>query len=217
MIQQALAGKKTEFKIPSNEKTIFIKESIGAITQKESSYNPVELLLEAGVPQSGIKVIINIRDPLPTYISWGKKYGSKCSSTELLNNFISAYNTTFNIYTYAKKSGVNTTVFNYELFKDTNPEVAIEKLLSDVNVNVQKNTTKNWVPPDSPRSKIHFMKTNPLLSGEDRTDKFNNTSEIKYSDTADSDIKILQKDRNVVIALEKNVSPVYQELCEEVS
>src|SRR5258708_43395 len=52
-----LDGQDIHFSFPDTEDPIFIKEAIGPYTKIESEFNPLDILLQAGVPKKKIYLI----------------------------------------------------------------------------------------------------------------------------------------------------------------
>lgn len=74
ILRGIMAGEKNYFVIPTDTDRLFIKETLGPYTKGESTINPLEVLLEAGVSTKKISIITMMREPLSDVSSWIEQF-----------------------------------------------------------------------------------------------------------------------------------------------
>lgn len=92
--------------------SVFIKETFGPLRLIESTFNPIQILIEAGVPENKIRTIVLFREPLETFSSWVDFYEDVD-----INMFENAFMHTFNMIDYLEKGGLPYKVVLYEEMK----------------------------------------------------------------------------------------------------
>lgn len=133
----------TTLHFPEGVDHIYLKETLGPF-RKEETFNPLQVLIDAGVPTSKIQLIIAKRDPLATAASWVREFSHSQTPDALVNNMIDAYNTVDEINDLAKKYGIPVTSFAYELLRDFPPEQVVEKLFSRLGLPLSPRVFEDW-------------------------------------------------------------------------
>jgi len=181
-LQREMFGEDGYFEVPE-EKAIFIKESIGALTKEESTYDPIQILLTAGYPANKIHVIANFREPLASFASWLKNYGEKRDSAILLQNFVKAYHKAFEIVGKIKRLKIDLTVLAYEAFRDNTPEKVIGQLFRRLEIDFTEKSIRGWDKPWAEGSRIHYG-NRPEILRSSKNDTVNQHNELKYLPTS---------------------------------
>lgn len=110
--QKNLMRKGTpEFTLYAEDEVICTKEVFGSLYPEEN-YDPIKMLLDAGVPAEKITWIIIMRDPVQTFRSWHRRLPDV--TPEFLHTTISH---TINLYKKYKDTKVDIIPFAYELFE----------------------------------------------------------------------------------------------------
>jgi hypothetical protein len=130
--QKTLMRKGTPaFKLYAEDQLVCMKEVFGSLYPEEN-YDPIKLLLDAGVPEDKITWIILLRDPVQTFRSWHRRMPAvtphhlHASQTHALGLFSRYQNTR-----------VRLVPFVYELF-DSQEEAALTALLDKVGLDTSK-------------------------------------------------------------------------------
>ena len=177
-LQKIMFGDGGTFKVQPLSK-LFFKESIGAITENESKLNPVEVLIEAKYPADKIKLIANIREPLSTFSSWIATYQDKQPRSNLLQNFLMAYNSIPRIIKTAEKHKIQTTSIVYEAFRDNTPKSVVRALMDRIDIEYTDESIQGWSHPDSSNSRIHFG-DRPQIFKRSTEDTFNQSTNLSF-------------------------------------
>ncbi|MEZ4736546.1 MAG: hypothetical protein R3E79_56390 [Caldilineaceae bacterium] len=121
-------------------RTIFLKETLGPYTQEESTFNPLQLLLNAGVPPEKLHILIHGRHPLATWVSWRRWWFGQTA----LDYFIAAYQTTAQIQQQAQAMGLPLTTLVYEAFAEQPPATVVAKLAARMQLNYTDHAIAHW-------------------------------------------------------------------------
>ncbi|WP_207680518.1 hypothetical protein [Desulfonema magnum] len=143
---------------------IYLKETLGPYWEEEACFNPLNVLLEAGLPPEKLQVLIIGRAPLRTWASWYSWW----PTLRTLEKFILAYKTTEMIRQQAARQGIPTTILVYETLRDHGAETVIKKLFNRLEVPFSHFAVQGWreLPPfGSPNSNIVFPKEPPIFCG----------------------------------------------------
>src|SRR5579885_1277578 len=100
-----LHGQEETYTLPT-ESQLLIRETLGPYTLTEACFDPVTVLLKAGVPREKLRVIVMVREPLSTLTSWQEFFSFNRDREILVNNFVHAYRTTQRIQQEARASGL---------------------------------------------------------------------------------------------------------------
>lgn len=134
IMRREAQGMEGEFEIPQ-EDTIFIKETLGPYSHAEFTFNPLEVLLQAGYPKDKITLLIEMREPLSTLTSWIEADLSlRENRTALIANFVTAYKTIPQVLRQAQESEVQFVPYLYEVQRDTDPANAAMRLFSSLHL-----------------------------------------------------------------------------------
>lgn len=88
---------------------IFIKETIGPWRTEECEFDPLALLLAAGVPREKIRLAVILRDPVDTFSSWKDSFENTS-----LDKFFLAYLNCFFLHSRSLRDGIVSTKFVFE-------------------------------------------------------------------------------------------------------
>ncbi|SDU58475.1 hypothetical protein [Desulfobacula phenolica] len=121
-------------------KDLFLKETLGPYTQTECTFNPLEILLKAGLPKDRIHLVIIGRDPLHTWASCNSLWGQN-TRIELM---IQAFHTVEKIRCYALQNKIPSTCLTLETFKHESSETVIRKLFWRLDIPFHIQAVKNW-------------------------------------------------------------------------
>lgn len=142
----------------SNVPCIMIKETLGGMTEEEIWYNPIEILLEAGVAKTNIYLITVMREPIPAACSLIRNrtidlirnhtidrysFDAKAHLIRFVENYARGYESITRLIAYANKYEIEHTPFVYELLRDQDPEVIRKQLLNRAGIAYTKNKM-NW-------------------------------------------------------------------------
>ncbi len=144
------------------DKTVFLKETLGPYVQAESLFNPLDVLLKAGVPSNKLHLIIMGRAPLSTWVSWDQWWRGKTS----VENFVMAYEKTERIRQQALAHNIPTTVWVYEALKTYTASTLIPILFKRLEIPYTDKAIQKWdtLPPfGAPESNIVFPKEPPIF------------------------------------------------------
>lgn len=142
---------------------IMIKETLGGMTDEEIWYNPLEILLEAGVAKGNIHLITVMREPMSVACSLVRNRTIDLMQNPTLDlssldtqaymvgfvaKYASGYESTLRLITYAREYEIAYTPFVHELLRDQDPEVIRKHLLDRVGIAYTKEKM-NWreLPP----------------------------------------------------------------------
>lgn len=149
---------------------IMIKETMGGMTEPEIWYNPIEILLEAGVAKANIHLITVMREPISVACSLIRNrtidlmrngtinpvsLDAKANMVSFVEKYARGYESTIRLIAYAKEYQIEYTPFIYELLRDQDPEVIRKRLLDRVGVAYTK-AKMNWsnLPPIETSTKL---------------------------------------------------------------
>jgi hypothetical protein len=171
---------------------LFIKETIGPYVQPETNFNPLEILLQAGVPPQRISVLIIGRAPLASWSSWHQWWNGKVS----VGNLIQSYRTTEKIRQAAQERGLKTVTLVYEAFREHPPEPVVQSLLDILGVPFGPLAVSGWhsLPPyGTPGSGVVLPDEPPLFVIENIHNRAEKLDGIDYY-PRDRDLPDLKKD-----------------------
>lgn len=149
---------------------IMIKETLGGMTEEEIWYNPIEILLEAGVAKTNIHLITVMREPIPVACSLIRNrtidlirsrtidrssFDAKAHLISFVEQYARGYEGITRLIAYANEYEIEHTPFVYELLRDQDPEVIRKRLLDRVGVTHTK-AKMNWsnLPPIETSTKL---------------------------------------------------------------
>jgi hypothetical protein len=133
------------WEFPDSSKTLYLKETLGPYTLAEARFNPLEVLLEAGMSSDDLKVFIVGRSPLETWASWAA-WWREVTNVDI---FLQAYQTTEAIRQQALNQGLLAATFVYDAIRDMGPNTAIQRLFSRLSVPFDSIAIQGWktLPP----------------------------------------------------------------------
>lgn len=141
LLRWKLHGQKFHWFFPHTEvSTIFMKETLGPFTEAEARFDPLEVLLKAGVPPTKLHLLTYGRDPIHTWTSWNHWWGTRTN----VNHLISSYQTTERIRTQACLSGIASTTLVYEMFRDFDVTTIMQRLFARLEIPFASNAVSNW-------------------------------------------------------------------------
>ncbi len=200
LLRQELEGDSIGFVIPDSSAKVFIKETVGPYTEEESTINPLEVLLAAGVPAEKITLITMMREPLSDFTSWVEQFSFGASKEALLENVIHAYQTMDRIDSMAQERGVKRHSVVYEALRDNDPEVLTARLFHRLGLPFAPNSLQDWdrLPAmNSPESGITFPP---------QSEKYSNTSDHRFHEKVENSSGLVYYPKSS-IAIDAAVSP----------
>jgi hypothetical protein len=133
-----------EYVVPNNEAVLFLKETIG-YNKVDSQFDPLEVLLSAGIPKEKITLFVSMREPIATVTSWLEQFTiSGIPQSELVKNAISAYKTIDKTVTKAHKEKIKVVISVYEALKDSSAQKVYQKIFKELNLPFSKKSIENW-------------------------------------------------------------------------
>jgi hypothetical protein len=124
-----LQGQEETYTIPQVPR-LLVRETLGPYTLTEATFNPLALLLQAGVPSAKVRLILMVREPLSTLTSWKETFSSKRDGAILLRNCIEAYRSIQRIQEQALSAGLITLHLTYEALRDADVASLSETLFA---------------------------------------------------------------------------------------
>jgi hypothetical protein len=120
-----------DFVLHAGDNTICMKEVFGQM-YREELYDPVDMLLKAGVPSSKINWIVMLRDPAQVFASWYTHFAESNPAV-----FIKAQHHSVKQYYHYKSVGINVVPLAYELLGGQE-ELIIDKLSQRLGLSREK-------------------------------------------------------------------------------
>jgi hypothetical protein len=114
------------WRIGSNRKHVFAKETFGPYTLAECLFQPLDLLIESGYAADKIHLIVFDREPTSALASWLARWSHRVAEQRLVFHFVLAGLNALRVARSATRHGVETTTYVYELSRD--PVFAVGKL-----------------------------------------------------------------------------------------
>ena len=114
------------WRIGPSQKYAFAKETFGPYTLAECLYEPLDLLIDAGYGADKIHLILFDREPASALASWLARWSHRVAEERLVYHFVLAGLNAQRVARRARRHGVKTTTYVYELSKD--PVYAVGKL-----------------------------------------------------------------------------------------
>jgi len=173
---------RSYFMIPNIER-IFLKETLGPYTEDESSIDPLEVLLETGIPPDRLAVIIYIREALVTVCSWIEQFSFNTDPDQLVNNAILAFTTVDQIVKKVDTLNIRNTTFDYRVLELNESRAVLEKFFSSLNLALPDEIFADWsqLPKiGTPESNIFFADEPELYMSQDFHKKVNESSGLRY-------------------------------------
>jgi len=149
---------RSVFELPAADK-IFIKETIGPYTSEESTFNPLEVLLEAGVDPENITVILNIREALATACSWIQQFAFNADPDVMVDNVVRAYSTVEEIYEQAQDLDIKCTVFDNRVLQGNSAEDVLDGFFGNLGMVYDRKILSDWTElpkMGDPKSRVRF-------------------------------------------------------------
>lgn len=119
---------------------IFLKETLGPFTLTESQFNPLQVLLEAGLPQEKLHVLIIGREPIITWDSWYQFWRGKTQ----VEYFIEAYKSTEKIRQQVEALGIAHNYLIYECFQSLPTPEVFKALFAQLKIPFTKLAINGW-------------------------------------------------------------------------
>lgn len=147
---------------------ICIKETIGPYTKTESTFNPLDVLLEAGFPKEQINVVFMMREPRATLTSWLKNFGRICDHESLVENMIYSYQTMEQIHDLALRENIHHTSFLYESLGNIPAEKSFAAIFKFLGLPFKEGFANNWPAyEENIKRYLHLGEEPPLYSHND--------------------------------------------------
>lgn len=173
--------------------TVYLKETLGPYTLAESIFNPLSLLLEAGVPPHKLHVWLYGRYPLNSYASWLKWWRGKTDITY----FIASYHTLAAIYEQATQANIPTTTLTYEIFDNYLPSVIIQRLSRRFGLPYTEQAVEGWeqLPAfGSPGSNIFLPQEPPIFITPGIHDAVHQATQFLYQSMPPQALEVISQD-----------------------
>jgi hypothetical protein len=135
-----MQGEAWQWTLPSELQVLMLKETLGPFTELESTFNPMAVLLGAGVPAEKLYLLVCGREPLQTWASWDEWWGDRTC----VDFFILAYETTEQIRRQAQEMGIPSTCLIYEAFKDRSAKIVFKKLFRRLDLPFSPLAIQGW-------------------------------------------------------------------------
>ncbi|RLD07082.1 MAG: hypothetical protein DRI56_07145 [Chloroflexota bacterium] len=129
----------------ANAEFVFVKETLGPTTNA-ASFNPIKILLAAGVPAEKIHFLVIARDPFATATSWIEQFAHFETRENLVRTCLLSYESIQNIKQYAVSIGIRTTTIVYDAWRDNVPAVVVQKLFTRIGYPSSQSAFSGWVP-----------------------------------------------------------------------
>lgn len=135
VIRGRMRGGRNLIQIPDLPR-VMLKETFGPFAYEETCFNPIEILLEAGVVAGNIHLVTLTREPTVTASSWIRINRSVGESTDAaaLSWLAKGYHNVLNLAEFAESLGINHTPLVYELLRDHDPEVVRSRLFARLRI-----------------------------------------------------------------------------------
>ncbi|MGI9438008.1 MAG: DMT family transporter [Geminicoccaceae bacterium] len=135
--------------LATDRPVIFMKETLGPYVTAECVFNPLEVLLDAGVPKDDIVFLLMEREPTATFSSWRRCWRDRLSDEELLNNFLLASAHSHRLREQAVSHGI--AVHDYIHEESRQPEIAIPRLFKSLSLQHQfdPSALRGWMVGNS--------------------------------------------------------------------
>lgn len=140
LLRWLMQGEVRRWTLPQETTCLLLKETLGPYTEIECAFNPLAVLLGAGVPPEMLHLVILGREPYETWASWDAWWKGK-TRVEL---FCLAYRATEQIRRQARGIGVATTCLVYEVFKDQHPETVFRRLFERLDIPFSPLSVRGW-------------------------------------------------------------------------
>lgn len=121
-------------------KLIYIKETLGPFTEAEARFDPLSLLMDAGISAEKVTLLVLGRLPLETWASW-QIWWPERTNIEL---FIDSYHQTEAIRKQAQRLGVATTTLVYEAFRDHAASMVMQRLCLRLGIDYDSVAVDDW-------------------------------------------------------------------------
>lgn len=174
--------KDYSFEIPDIPK-VMLKETLGPFPGEETCFNPIEILMEAGVAKENIHLLTITREPISTACSWlgiGDQRAERRVNS--IGNLVRCYENIIRLIAYTEEHAISHTPYVYELLRDNDPEVVRRLLLDELGIAYTEDRV-NWSELPSVEMPTRFNK----FIGEDENyldiglhTKLNQSSGLTY-------------------------------------
>jgi hypothetical protein len=132
-----LQGQEETYTLPQVPR-LLVRETLGPYTLAEATFDPLALLLQAGVPRARLRIILMLREPLSTLTSWKTTFAPGQEGTILVHNCIAAYRTLQRIQEQALAAGLPVVLHSvYEAWRDADPASVSETLFARLGLNLR--------------------------------------------------------------------------------
>ena len=220
IMRREAQGMVGDFEIPQ-EDTIFIKETLGPYSHAESTFNPLDVLLQAGYPKDKITLLIEMREPLSTLTSWIEADLSlRENRTALFANFITAYQTIPQILQQAQDSEVQFVPYLYEVQRDTDPANAAVGLFSSLHLVYTDSVVAGWeqLPQfGTPESRIFYPPEPSLYHNDSQHDVAAASQRLTYTKKDAQSIDDTLLPAEVAIIEQEGLPVIYEQMRELVA
>lgn len=197
-----MQGENYHWTLPlKSNQVLFLKETFGPYTELECSFNPLEVLIRAGLRLDQLHLIVLGRDPLQVWTSWNNLWGNKNNSNVEL--FIMAYHNAEQIRLQAQQQGVLSTCFIYDTLKPASVEDVFRKLFLRLNLSYSPSSIKNWkkLPPfAAPGSNIIFPEEPPPFDMPSGLELVKQSGEFVY----------ISKDQDIPNLMKSDISKIHE-------
>jgi hypothetical protein len=103
ILRQASVGRPEDFVVDPGTERIVVKETFGPFLPAEARFDPVALLAAAGYPVERVNLVVLLRHPVDTYLSWQRLYRAGPLSTDVDTSvFVTAFRHTVRVYEDAR-------------------------------------------------------------------------------------------------------------------
>lgn len=138
-----------EWSLATSAPVIFIKETFGPYVEAECSFDPLQLLLDAGFRKEQITLLIIERDPAATLTSWWRCWRDRIDEGALFDRFFAASSNAHQLVETASRHDIGVEYYLHEESK--NPEVAMSGLFDRLGLHqyFEPSIVQGWKAGDS--------------------------------------------------------------------
>lgn len=141
VLRWSLLGEDRRWAMPSGAGScLMLKETLGPFTAAECSFNPLQVLVEAGFPGEKLHVLILGRDPLRTWASWYRFWPERAPVANMIQSFC----TTRQIQEQTKALGIGSTCLVFDVFRDHSAETVVRRLCERLDLGYSPLAIQGW-------------------------------------------------------------------------
>ncbi|MBR1272178.1 hypothetical protein JQ629_32355 [Bradyrhizobium sp. AUGA SZCCT0222] len=197
---------------------VFIKETLGAYTTNEASFNPIDILTLADVPTSQLSLLTIVRNPYTTAASIVENFSWFAEREDLIDIMLLCFKSIESIRQRAAERNINAISFVHEAWRDNDPPLVVGQLSKRLAIPFDPHKLSGWRSVTSLKGNIqnmHWLDEPDAYYKVDFFKRIKSSSGINYYGESDDRIAEVLTNEQIQKIRASHVFDLYADLCRQ--